>query len=144
MDRAALEALLERLRRAIADMDNELSELRRGLGRNLTRADVLAMIAEALSANGRDLPETAVGTVRCIACGRENRQMAGALAEADAIRRYGNPTNTLAIHQVAGGNRVAELYSSPDQLQGIESPRSARPFRAAVKISKQSMPSPPK
>jgi hypothetical protein len=26
MDRAALEALLEKLRRAIADMDNELSE----------------------------------------------------------------------------------------------------------------------
>jgi predicted nucleic acid-binding Zn-ribbon protein len=80
MDRDALEALLEKLRRAILDMDNELAELRKGLGRNLSRADVMAMIAEALSFGAPDLTDTAIGAVRCIACGRDNRQVAGALS----------------------------------------------------------------
>jgi hypothetical protein len=141
IDRPALDLMIEKLRRAIVDMDNEIGELRRSLTKSLTRADVMGMIAQAMTAAGTEAAETAVGAVRCMACGKEIRHVVGALAEADAMRRFGNPTNTLALQQSKGGGRVGELYSSPEQLQGIESPRAVRAFRG-VKLSKQQIPKP--
>jgi hypothetical protein len=134
--------MIEKLRRGIVEMDNEIGELRKHLARSLSRADVMGMIAQALAVAGTEPVETAVGAVRCIACGKEIRHVVGALAEADAIRRFGVPTNTLALQQITGGGRVGELYSSPEQLQGIESPRAVRAFRGTVKMSKKQMPKP--
>jgi DNA repair exonuclease SbcCD ATPase subunit len=141
MDRDALEKLLERLRQAIVEMDAQVAELRRALRKGLSRADVLSMISDAIASSRAS--ETAIGTVRCIACGKETRQVAGAIGEADAVRRLGQPANALVLLTVAGGGRMGELYSNPDELLGIESPRSVRPFRSPPKVTKQYLPRPP-
>jgi hypothetical protein len=142
VDRGAFEGLLEKLRGAIGDMEEELGELRRSLTRNLTRSEVLQMINEAISVSANT--QTAVGTMRCIACGKESRQVAGATGEGEATRRLGTPPNRLALLTIAGAGRVSEMYSSPEQLQpGIESPMAMRPFRASYKVARQAASKPP-
>jgi hypothetical protein len=135
MDRDALEAFLEKLRRAILDMDDELSELRKGLGRGLTRAEVMAMINQALLGNET---ETAAGSVRCIACGKETRQVCGATMETDTVRRLGVPPIALALLSIVGGGHVQPMYSNQEQMQSAiqEAPHSVRPFRASCKVTK--------
>ena len=137
LDKEGLERLLEKLRKAIVDMDDELSELKSGLRRNVTRADVIAMINEALGLQ-TDV-ETSVGAVKCIACGREMVQVVGASSEADATRRLGTPVNSLTVPAVQGGGAVGQMFSNADTLQTgiVEQPRSIRPFRAACKVSRQ-------
>ena len=136
LDKEGLEKLLEKLRKAIVDMDDELSELRSGLRRNVTRADVAAMINEALGFKA-DI-ETSVGAVKCIACGREMLQVVGASSEADAVRRLGAPVNSLTVPAGHSGGTVGQMFSNADTLAtGIEQPRSIRPFRASCKVSRQ-------
>jgi hypothetical protein len=142
IDRDALEGLRGKLRAAIGDMEDGLSELRRGLTRNLTRSEVSQMINEAISVSANT--QTAVGTIRCMACGKESRQVTGATGEGEATRRLGTPTNALALLTIAGGGRVGEMYSSPEQLQpGIETPKAMRPFRASYKVTRQAVSKPP-
>jgi hypothetical protein len=142
MDREALEAFLEKLRRAILEMDNELAELRRGLGRNLTKADVLALLNQALL--DRET-ETAIGSVKCIACGKETRQVSGATIETDSVRRLGVPPNALALLSLVGGGHIGQLYSNQEQMQSAiqEAPRSVRPFRGACKVTRHQNSKPP-
>lgn len=141
IDKETLEKLLEKLRQAIIDMDDDLTELRKGMNKSLTRADVIALI-KALT-NQEDT-STSVGTVRCIACGRETTVVNGAMTEDEALKRLGAPPNSLAYMTIGGGSNYGQLYTGNDTMdrEFNESPRSKRPFRASCRVTKQ-RPKPP-
>lgn len=134
-DKATLDKLLEKLRRAILEMDSDLSELRNGIGKNLTRKEVLKMINEALHPDEND-NGTSVGTVKCIACGRETPIVNGAISENEATRKLGIPPNSLTLLNLNGSN--TQMYSSLSSLKsGInENPKSVKSFHAC-KVKKK-------
>ncbi|KAK8900577.1 hypothetical protein M9Y10_002906 [Tritrichomonas musculus] len=133
-DKATLDKLLEKLRRAILEMDSDLTELRNGIGKNLTRKEVLKMIGEALHPDEND--GTSIGTVKCIACGRDTPIVNGAIPENEAIKKLGIPPNSLTLLNLNGSN--TQMYSSLSTLKaGInEAPKSVRSFHAC-KVKKK-------
>jgi hypothetical protein len=143
VDRNTLDPFLDKLRQAIIDIDEELSEMRAGIEANLTRPEVLQMIEKAFRDNEN---ETAAGSMRCLACGQTSRHVAGATIEPDTVRRLGVPTNTLALMSILGGNRIGPLYSGPEQLESAieEAPRSMRRGQSPAKVIKPLSKLPPK
>jgi hypothetical protein len=141
MDKEGLEDLLAKLRQAIVGMDKELGDLRKGIAKGLTKRDVLQMIGEALAPDPNS--ETAIGQVKCMACGRDMRQVIGASYEAETIRRLGLPPNALALLASQGNpapsGEVRPLWGRGEELDTgmIESPRSVKPATHHSKSRKQ-------
>lgn len=135
IDKETIESLIEKLRRAIVSMNNELGDLKTNLKRNLTKSDVIALISEMMGNQDFD-KETAVGTVRCIACGRDMGQVSGASPEIETIKKLGIPINSLTTKVTA--NTLGQLYYNQDtMISGIvEQPRSIR-ARSSCKVSRQ-------
>lgn len=81
--------------------------------------------------------QTAVGRMRCMACGREIPQVVGAITEDEAQRILGPPPNS----QVYRGKTTnyGVLYREKEGFDSgiVESPRSIRPFKPATRVKKQ-------
>ena len=135
MSKEALDNMLEKIKAAILEMDNDLTELKDGISKNLTRGDVLQMIKDTLKLEGR-IEGTSIGGVKCIACGRDMPLVNGALTEDEAAKRLGLPPNSIAFINSLGAN--TQLFSNADSLKkGInETPRSVRSFHAC-KVTKR-------
>lgn len=139
-DKQTLDKLLEKLRRAILEMDNNLTELRSDIGKNLTKKEVLKMIDEALHPDENEIG-TSIGAVRCIACGRDTPIVNGATSQIEATKKLGIPPNSLTLLNLNGSN--TQLYSGLNTLKaGInEAPKSVKSFHAC-KITKRPLSKP--
>jgi bacterioferritin-associated ferredoxin len=124
---SAIRALLDQIGAAIAGLANELAELRAAMHKALTRADVIRIVKGMLTME-EVADQTAVGVVKCIACGREMRQVAGALTEEDALRLLGEPSTSL-VRVPSIGVPLNQLFASPKSFDSVDSPRAARPAR---------------
>jgi Skp family chaperone for outer membrane proteins len=129
-----LQDMLERVRASMARMGRELEELRGKLGQGVSRSDVARMIRNSHGVDDDDGgDETAVGIVHCIACGREMRQVVGAMTEHEALRVLGAPVTSIPI---ATGT-IGQMYTNSKTInRNRESPRSVRPPRRP-KVVKQ-------
>ncbi|OHT01650.1 hypothetical protein TRFO_31483 [Tritrichomonas foetus] len=129
-DPSVFDNLIATVRKALADMAAELNELKKGNGnKGLTRADVLKMLRDLLAEEDFDGNDTAIGYVKCIACGREIRQVAGAMTEEMAYRTLGAPTNSVAMFPYIGADKsINQMFANSDQVDKsyLESPRSKR------------------
>jgi hypothetical protein len=126
-----LQDTLERVRASTVAMAHDLDELRGNLGRGLSRADVARMIRDSHPIDDGD--QTAVGIVHCIACGREMRQVVGAMTEQEALRVLGDPVTSIPL---ATGT-VGQMYTNTKTIdRSGEGPRSVRPPRK-LKVVKQ-------
>jgi uncharacterized phage infection (PIP) family protein YhgE len=124
---AAIRALLDQISAAVAGLTNELADLRAAMQKALTRADVIRIVKGMLTME-EVADQTAIGVVRCIACGREMRQVAGALTEEDALRMLGEPTTSL-VRVPSIGVPFNQMFQSPKSFESVDSPRSTRPAR---------------
>jgi hypothetical protein len=109
---------------------DDLGDVRKSLFRYVTKSD----LASVLKRLGHDLDldaPTAVGRVRCVACGRDVPQIAGAMTEREVIRSLGVPTNS-----IAGKAGMGQLFSDSAEVDSaiVESPRSKRPFKASIHV----------
>lgn len=117
----------------IEDLTADMNNIRNALAKVATRADLIGALKKFGSQSESD-GSTAVGRVKCIACGRDIQQVTGAMHEEDAERQLGTPSNCLAT-----GGSVGAMYSSIDGLDGglIESPRSLRPFKGSISAKRK-------
>lgn len=136
MTKETLDRLLEKIRKAIRQMDDNLADLRNQIGKNLTRKEVQKMIEDVFKSD-EVIEGTSVGAVRCIACGREMPQVNGALPESETIKKLGVPPNSLTL--LNGGGGSTQMYSSLTTLKGgiNETPRSIKSFHAC-KVTRRS------
>jgi hypothetical protein len=74
--------------------------------------------------------QTAVGRVKCMACGRDIPQVTGAITEAEAQRALGSAPNSMAYKSV-GPAKVGIVFQTKEGFDSgiVESPRSIRPFK---------------
>ena len=140
LDRSFLTDLIDKIKNAMAAMAKELEDLRNSMNKGLTRADVAKMIREMMQAE-EDNDQTAIGCVRCIACGRDMRQVSGAMTEDEAFKTLGAAPNSVAMFPDIGG-ALGQMYSKTLDRDSLESPRATRPFRKC-KVTKQFRPHPP-
>jgi len=125
MDKDSLVKLIDSLRRSIKDIEKNLANLKMNSPKVLTRTEVAAMIKDALTRTTSQWT-TSVGTVRCIACGREGPTMEGAMTEADATKILGEPPSSIVHGAGTGGFNVT--------LGQLDPPRSARSARASCRV----------
>lgn len=120
-DPSSYDKLLSSVRKALNDMSGEIEELRR-TKKGLTKRDVIDIVKDLIGDDHEQDDETSVGYVRCIACGREMRQVTGAMTEEQATKRLGNASNTLAV------DKAQPMYGSLNlsERNFIDSPRSIR------------------
>lgn len=139
-DRQFLSDLIDKIRNAMMEMSRELESLKNSMGKSLTKAEVARMIREMTNVE-EDNPQTAVGCVKCIACGRDMRQVAGAMTEDEALKMLGAPPNSVAVFP-PGIGAVGQQFARTLDRESLDSPRSTRPARK-VKVVKQYRPQPP-
>jgi hypothetical protein len=129
---------LERVRASMGAMSRELEELRAKLGRGVSRADVVRMIRDSQGIDDGDGDETAVGIVHCIACGREMRQVVGAMTEQEALRVLGAPVTSIPLTT----GTVAQMYTNSRTIdRSGERPRSLRSPRKPKVVKQMRSPS---
>jgi hypothetical protein len=127
MTEAVVRDLLDRVNGSIAGLSKELADLRGTIDGALTRADVTRIVRGMLRAE-ENQDQTAIGTVHCIACGRQMRQVSGALSEESAVRMLGEPPLSLAKFPTPA-SPIGQVFGSPGSLDRIDSPRSAKPAK---------------
>ena len=125
-DPSAYDNLVNSVRKALNDMSADLDELRRSK-RGLSKADVMDIIRSMINQHQAMEPEeTSVGYVKCIACGRDIRQVTGAMTEEQATRTLGAPPNSIVVNH---DKSYGQVYGNSEQVDRsfLDSPRSIRP-----------------
>ena len=141
LDRSFLTDLIDKIKNAMAGMAKELEDLKNSMNKGLTRADVAKMIREMMQAEEEN-DQTAIGCVKCIACGRDMRQVSGAMTEDEAFKTLGAAPNSVAMFPDIGSGPIGQMYSKTLDRDSLESPRATRPFRKC-KVMKHYRPHPP-
>ena len=116
-------------------MAGRVDELKDCIEQTATREEINGMVEDIFN-NMSQGGQTAVGRVRCIACGREIPQVTGATTEEDATRMLGQPPNSFVTgSKQASSTSLGMLYSKRDGFDSniIESPRSVRPFKPSTR-----------
>jgi hypothetical protein len=138
-DENLMQELVNKIRTAMAAMSRELNELRTSVEgtKTLTRADVARMIRDMQAPEDND--ETAIGCVHCIACGREIRQVVGALPAEEVDKALGVPPSSVVRTSSTAG-QLGQMFGTGSPLEHImDSPRAPRPIRRP-RIVKQQQP----
>jgi hypothetical protein len=140
--RAGVELTLAQLGSNVAELQRSVADVRVHVGRAATKGEVTA-IARRLQGiqDGDAATSTSIGIVKCIACGREMQQVAGAMTEDEADRLLGAPPNCVAAAPQSDAPFVPIYAASGseafDTAGMIESPRAVRPFRATVAVRRK-------
>ena len=136
VDKSLVEKMFEKFQSVIGEMAGRLDELRDALEQTATRDEINEMVEDILSSLNQDA-QTAIGRMRCMACGREIPQVVGAITEEEAQRILGPPPNSQAYR--GKNSTLGVLYREKDNFDStiIESPRSIRPFKPATRVKKQ-------
>ncbi|OHT09300.1 hypothetical protein TRFO_21869 [Tritrichomonas foetus] len=128
IDRDQVDRLFLKIQSIIGELRSHIDALKNNLKNTATRDEINDIFEELMIANRSD-SQTAVGRVRCMACGRETPQVTGALTEAELQRALGTPPNSIAYR--SGPSHVGVCYNSRDGFDSeiVETPRSVRPFK---------------
>ena len=124
LDRDFLGELMDKLRGSMAGMSRELEDLKNNVSKGVSRADVAKMIREMMHVD-TEPDQTSVGCVKCIACGRDMRQVAGAMPEEEATRTMGAPPQSMATASDYGPS-IGHVYARTMERDSLESPRAGR------------------
>jgi hypothetical protein len=110
--------LLDRITESITGLSKELPDLRSTVGKTPSRGDVMRIVRGLLT-NEDDDQQTAIGSVHCIAWGREMKQVAGALTEEDAMRVLGEPLASVATFAALTGP-IAHMFVGPASFDRVD------------------------
>jgi archaellum component FlaC len=118
----------------IVDVKTALAELRAQFAQIPTKSDLTAAIKKIKGMQSD--PLTSIGSVRCMACGREMQGVSGALTPEEAEKLLGSPSNFVVAGPSAAGP-YSPIYSGNsmdafDSAGILESPRSTRTFRSST------------
>lgn len=126
----AVDGMYQKLASAFKELVGEFSNLKDEMAKTATLDDVNAAFQ---SINIQDLPETSVGVVHCMTCGREMSQVAGALSYVDAVKTLGRAPTSYATRGKSGTGMQFSGRNTFDSAI-CESPRSVRSSRVASTI----------
>lgn len=136
VDKSLVEKMFEKFQSVIGEMAGRVDELKDAVEQTATRDEINDMVEDILNSMNQE-GQTAVGRMRCMACGREIPQVVGAITEDEAQRILGPPPNS----QVYRGKTTnyGVLYREKEGFDSgiVESPRSIRPFKPATRVKKQ-------
>lgn len=140
-DKNLVEKMFERMQGIVSDIKYALNRLKDEVQQTATRAEINGFIDELMKSTRTDA-QTAVGRVRCIACGRETTQITGAMTEAEIERTLGNNTPISLMRGVVN-HKPGMAYSSIEGFDSaiVEEPRSKRPPQAVLSQSHSQQPS---
>lgn len=144
VDKSLVEKMFEKFQSVIGEMAGRVDELREAVEETATRDEINEMVEDLFNSMNQE-GQTAVGRVRCMACGREIPQVTGAITEDEAQRSLGPAPNSVAF-KARGAPPLGVVYQTKDGFDStiVESPRSIRPFKPSrIGVSKtQKMRSP--
>jgi hypothetical protein len=128
----------------IGEVRGHVDELRNAVEQTATREEINEMLGDILASVSQEA-QTAVGRMKCMACGRDIPQVTGAVTEQEAQRALGTPPNSM-VYKVSGGSRVGVVYQTKDGFDSgiVETPRSIRPFKPTSRMPKQAKPRSPR
>ena len=129
VDKAAVEKFFNKFQAVASEMKDHIDKLQQAMEDTASRGEINQIVEDLFAQLNID-NETAIGAVKCIACGRDMSQVAGAMTEAELARALGNPPNSIAYKSHTAPFSVA--YSSNDHFDSAitESPKAIRPLRA--------------
>lgn len=138
VDKNLVEKMFERMQGIVADINLALNRLKDEVQQTATRKEINGFIEELMKSTRSDA-QTAVGRVRCIACGRETMQITGAMTEAEIERALGSNTPNSLVRGVSN-HKPGVSYSSTDGFDSaiVEEPRSKRPAQTIMSQSQYS------
>ena len=127
LDKDDFQKTLSRLQSIIGEIRNNIDNLRKSIQNTATRDEINDIFEELMDA--KNSRHTAIGGVKCLACGREVPKVTGAMSEAELARALGNPPNSI-VHK-ANGSKFGVTYLSKDGFDSeiIETPRSIRTYK---------------
>ena len=136
VDKSLVEKMFEKFQSVIGEMAGRVDELKDAIEQTATRDEINDMVEDILNSMNQE-GQTAVGRMRCMACGREIPQVVGAITEDEAQRILGPPPNSQVYRGKTSNYGV--LYREKDGFDSgiVESPRSIRPFKPATRVKKQ-------
>ncbi|EAY00970.1 hypothetical protein TVAG_381880 [Trichomonas vaginalis G3] len=130
--RDTIDNMYQKLASAMKELVAEVGQLKEEISKTASIDDVNAALA---SISVQDLPETAVGVVHCMTCGREMSQVAGALSYVDAVKTLGRAPTSYATKS-KGISGLGMQFSGRNTFDSAicESPRSVKSSRASSNI----------
>jgi hypothetical protein len=133
-----VEKLFERFQGVLGDLSGRVDDLKDALEDTASRAEMNDIFEDLMSSVCQE-NQTAVGRMKCMACGRDIPQVTGATSEVEARRAFGTPPNSVAYQ--SGQSTVGIFYQNREGFDSgiVETPRSIRPARPGSKSSKQKM-----
>jgi hypothetical protein len=137
VDRPLVEKMFEKFQAVIADMVGRVDDLKESVEETATRDEINGMIDEILNSLSQE-GQTAVGRMKCMACGRDIPQVSGAVPENEARRALGTPPNSMVFN--APAVKIGVQFQTKEGFDSgiVESPRSVRPFKHGAKSLKNS------
>ena len=134
VDKSLVEKMFEKFQSVIGEMAGRIDDLKDAVEQTATREEINDMVEDILASMSMD-GQTAVGTVKCMACGRDIPQVTGAQTEQEAYRALGNAPNSMAFHNRSTNFGVQYQTKEGFDSGIVESPRSIRPFKPASRVS---------
>lgn len=118
------DASIAKIKKVITELSGRMDELKDAVENTASREEINSVVEDLIKSMNFE-SQTAIGRVKCIACGREIPMVAGALTEEEAERILGMPPNSIAY----SSNGETDLsFSGTHGFNSsiIETPRSVR------------------
>jgi predicted nuclease with TOPRIM domain len=134
MDRGLVEKMFDQFQQVVHDIKTRVDDLKDALEQTATREEINRILEDLVNSLNME-SETAIGTVKCIACGRDITKVTGSMTETEVDRVLGHAPYAIAQHV----NPVRVSYSGQEGFDSAitESPRSVR--RAGGFVLKQKL-----
>ncbi|OHT04729.1 hypothetical protein TRFO_06157 [Tritrichomonas foetus] len=140
IDKDLVEKLFDRFSTIIGEIRAALGDLKNDISLTATRSEINGILEDMIQSMHNDA-KTAVGRVRCIACGRETSQITGAMTEAEIARALGTNTPNSIVRN-SGQQKIGLSFASREGFDSeiIEEPRSKRPQQPQYIKGKSKLP----
>jgi hypothetical protein len=144
VDKSLVEKMFEKFQAVIGEIRGRVDELKDAVEQTATREEINEMLEDIIGSLSQE-GQTAIGRMKCMACGRDIPQVAGAISELEAQRALGTPPNSM-VFKGPGAGKVGVVYQTKEGFDSgiIESPRSIRPFKPSSRVQKPQKPKSPK